>query len=207
MIQVGETIVGWLFLCQGADFYASYYIDSSTDILLVISEDDGNSWSYHNISSYVDRYDIHCDIEYDDDNDRYGFVWTQGTSDGVDFHDVGSDDSGVGLFSFFYLNRSTISFVSINGLLNNSRVDVGSRFFNWTLVDDPELVGYQLQISNDSGFTDVFVDLDDINESNYGVNYTELGGFVEFILPSEYDVVWLGPHYYRVRGRFYGTGG
>ena len=43
------------------------------------------------------------------------------------------------------------------------------------------------------------MNLTDINEPNYGVNYTEAGDYIEFILPSQYEVTFYGSHYYRVR--------
>lgn len=125
------------------------------------------------------------------------------------FHDIDSwDGSGTpGNFSFTLpfafsttgasSNPDSISFYSINGQTNNTFVVSANRYFNWSRVDGA--TRYQLQISNSSSFSTSFLSLSDINESNYGVNYTELGDYIEFILPYSYNISWYGSHYYRVR--------
>ena len=90
-------------------------------------------------------------------------------------------------------------FVSINTQGNNTIVYTGERTFNWT--KQPGAIQYHLQIANDSGFADIFVNLSDINEINYGVNYDTKGDYIEFILPDAYEISWTGHHYYRVRAR------
>jgi len=90
-----------------------------------------------------------------------------------------------------------ISITSINGETNNSILQEQNRSFNWTNISGAEY--YQLQISNSSTFDTVFLNLTNINETNYGVNYTEIGDYVEFILPDQYNISYYGYHYYRVR--------
>jgi hypothetical protein len=102
--------------------------------------------------------------------------------------------------------ETSIDFNSINDLPNQSTVYVANRWFNWTRINHTNLTGYNLQIANDSSFSDVFLDLNDINETNYGANYWQNDTHVEFILPDAYNIQWTGTHYYRVRGKFYGGG-
>jgi hypothetical protein len=92
-----------------------------------------------------------------------------------------------------------ITINSINNLSNNSITQDTLYLLNWSKADDA--VCYWLEISNDSGFTDLILTLPDINESNYGVNYTEIGTYVEFILPSVYRQSLY--QYYYVRVTYY----
>lgn len=92
---------------------------------------------------------------------------------------------------------SSITINSINGQENNSIVKERNRTFNWTKVDNT--IYYQIQIANDTLFTTPFLNLTYINETNYGVYYTENGQYVEFLLPYAYNISWYGYHYYRVR--------
>lgn len=103
----------------------------------------------------------------------------------------------VGSFLTFGVEDGTIHFVSINDQSYNSFLTTPNRYFNWTHISGA--TAYNLQISNSSAFGSTFLDLSDINEVNYGVNYTVKGRFVEFILPYEYNISWYGSHYYRVR--------
>ena len=96
-------------------------------------------------------------------------------------------------------------FQTINDKTNNSVICTPSRYFNWSKIDDVNLECYDLQIANDSDFTSVFVNLTDVNETNYGINYTEKGNYVEFILPYAYNISYYGEHHYRVRARYYGS--
>jgi len=93
------------------------------------------------------------------------------------------------------------SFNLINNMSNNSATSEQLYLFNWSVVDNASY--YNLQLANDSGFSDVFLDLSLINESNYGVNYSEAGDDVEFILPSVYRKDWYGDYYCRVRAVTY----
>jgi hypothetical protein len=88
---------------------------------------------------------------------------------------------------------------SINNLSNNSITQDTLYLLNWSKADDA--VCYWLEIANDSGFTDLILTLSNINESNYGVNYTEVGTYVEFILPSVYRQSLY--QYYYVRVTYY----
>lgn len=103
-------------------------------------------------------------------------------------------------------NSEAIEIQSINNQANNTYVTVATRTFNWTKITSPYLTGYNLQISNTTDFASPFLNLDNINATNYagGGYYTESASYVEFILPPAYNIQWEGTHYYRVRGKFYG---
>lgn len=88
-------------------------------------------------------------------------------------------------------------FLYINSGVNNSITYTPIYFFNWTKGEDVSF--YQLQIANDSGFTDIYVDIDDIDIVNYPVYYEEKGGYVEFTLPTIYRRSWHQDYYMRVR--------
>lgn len=93
-------------------------------------------------------------------------------------------------------------FQSINGQGNNTDVYNGRRYFNWTRITNATV--YELQISNNSIFTDVFLDLSNISlgcdlTSMPGGSYTEYTNYCVFYLPYMYNVSWYGSHYYRVR--------
>jgi len=89
-------------------------------------------------------------------------------------------------------------FNSINNLENTSVLSGSPYLFNWSNQSISGSDYYQLQIANDSGFSDVFLDLQ-VNESNYGVNYTEYGDYIEFTLPVVNRKSWYGAYYFRVR--------
>ena len=108
----------------------------------------------------------------------------------------------------FFITGSTCSipfFVSINGLSNSSLANDVFYLFNWSNNSISGRDYYQLQVANDTGFTDVFIDLN-VNESSYGVNYSEIGSYVEFTLPSIYRKSWYGSYYFRVRKVEYFSG-
>jgi len=159
-------------------------------------------YSYH-IGGNSDGYPDHCILplrSYNATHNYGGWAYV-----------VYCDESNAFLRGIFVYNNQTypktfpesnIVINSINDLENNSVTTIGYRYFNWTRVD--AATKYQLQISNDSLFTDVFVDLDDIYEgcpyeAMLGGSYEETGGYVEFYLPYAYNISWFGDHYYRVR--------
>ena len=89
-------------------------------------------------------------------------------------------------------------FASINDVANNSFTSIKTRSFNWSIDDDA--LCYQLQIATDSGFSNIVLNLNDINETNYAGDYDEKGNYVEF----DYNTpVAYGFKYYRVRPRYY----
>lgn len=89
-----------------------------------------------------------------------------------------------------------ISFNYINGQMNNTISYSVISSFNWTKVANTTY--YQLQVANDSAFTDVFLNLS-VNATNFPGNYTEGDDYVLFTLPEEYRKTWDGDYYFRVR--------
>lgn len=94
-------------------------------------------------------------------------------------------------------DESDLRFLSINDLTNNSITTEPITRFNWTKKYDT--IVYQLQIANDSVFTDLLVNLSDINYTNYPDNYFDKGLYIEFILPETYIQEWERDYYMRVR--------
>lgn len=92
---------------------------------------------------------------------------------------------------------SDVEFVSINGQGNNSYVSVDNRTFVWDNVTNVDR--FQLQVANSSTFASPFIDLNDINKTNYPSHYSASGDQVTFILPDAYNITYMGCHYYRVR--------
>jgi hypothetical protein len=91
----------------------------------------------------------------------------------------------------------SIEIVKINSLTNGSITLVNLYLFNWTKIENASY--YNLQIANDSTFTDVFLNLTNISITNYPGNYTESTDYVEFTLPEEYRKEWFKKYYIRVR--------
>ena len=129
---------------------------------------------------------------YEPDND----IWRDDTSNRFDLtYNLTTTSSS---------SSSNSVFQSINNQANNTvTIDVITDF-NWTKTEGASY--YQLQIANDSGFTDVFVNLTDVNVTNYPGNYTETGGYVEFTLPESYRRQWYQGYYFRIRSFSYYTG-
>ena len=90
-----------------------------------------------------------------------------------------------------------ISFTKINDGTNNSADQNVTPLINWTKMGNTS--NYQLQISNDSGFTDIVVNLSDINEENYPTRYSEDATIVSFLLPSEYALPCIQYYFYRIK--------
>jgi hypothetical protein len=151
-------------------------------------------YEYNSNNRYMDYYDtgdggyyllMETDIDHDVDEEKEHVLW---------------DYTGDGGSSF---SEEVIEFKSINNQANDTTTANQISQFNWTLINNTDY--YQLQIANDSAFTDIFVNLADINESNYGVDYTEKGNYVEFTLPVAHRKSWQGDYYFRVRAYRYAT--
>jgi len=96
----------------------------------------------------------------------------------------------------WYTEEEKPEFISIEGGLNLTTVYTSTPTFNWTLVSKASK--YQLQISNDSAFTDVVLNINDISETIYPTYYTSNTTTISFILP--YDLPYFNKIYYcRVR--------
>ena len=104
--------------------------------------------------------------------------------------------------SNFSYTPISFGFSSINGQSNNSVVQEQNRTFVW--ADISGATHYNLIISNNSTFTDIFLNLSNISEgsdleSMPGGDYSEAGGYVTFLLPYAYNITYYGYHYYKVR--------
>ena len=94
-----------------------------------------------------------------------------------------------------------IEFISIDGGGNGTAVLSSTPTFNWTVNESA--IWYQFQIANDSGFSDVVVDLTDVSEDNYPTEYDENATRVSFTLPATYQLTETNVYYCRVRAVWY----
>lgn len=94
-----------------------------------------------------------------------------------------------------------LNFMLINNLENNSIVQETNRTFEWTNMS---VTTYSIRVSNDSSFTDIFLQLDNISEgceleNMPGGDFYSNETHVVFILPYLYNITYYGYHYYQVR--------
>lgn len=89
-----------------------------------------------------------------------------------------------------------IQFISIDGGGNCTIIYDSTPTFNWTIVDNT--IQYWLQIATDSGFNSIVVDIDDINEANYPIEYDENATRVSFTLPDADSLSGYVGYYCRV---------
>jgi hypothetical protein len=104
------------------------------------------------------------------------------------------DGTGGKLFSYSIDWQGQEGFISIAGASNESTIYDRTPTFNWSAVSGAFL--YQLQVANDTAFTDLVVNLNDINATNYPSHYSESGGVVSFILPDANDLTYTNKTYY-----------
>ena len=98
--------------------------------------------------------------------------------------------------------NSSLSINSINGQSNNSYDGDNSKTVTWNKINDT--LYYNLQISNNTAFTDLTHNITDINESNYGVDYYEyISENVTYVSFNVSTSVSWGWKYYRVRAYVY----
>ena len=91
-----------------------------------------------------------------------------------------------------------MQFISIDGGTNGTTVYSSTPTFNWTIISGA--VMYNLQIANDSAFTDLVVNLSDINEYDYPSEYDSNETRVSFTLPVANSLQIIDKTYYcRVR--------
>jgi len=181
--------------------YVSYmenHIDSHTISLWVngdhhwLDEPDSRFSTPDNPSNDCDCYFINvASIELSDsESHSYLFTFTEGSttlSIGDYRHDINSWDSSgnpgnVSVTLDFAVSNvaseddesgsnENLNFIDICGEVNDSYLADDTRWFNAS--KDDTAIFYNFQIANDSSFSDVFCNIDDINESNYGVFYSE----------------------------------
>ena len=96
---------------------------------------------------------------------------------------------------------TNFNFLDICGEENNSLLVYDTRWFNASKIS--ETIYYEFQIATDSDFINVFCDINDINETNYGVSYSENSThffFRDTNTVSSYGGGY-GSQYYRYRSR------
>lgn len=91
----------------------------------------------------------------------------------------------------------TPQFISINGSTNGTVVTTSNPVFNWTSVYSA--TRYWLQIANDSAFSDIVVNISDINDFNYPDDYSENETRISFTLPVFYSLSEYKTYYCRVK--------
>jgi hypothetical protein len=175
--------------------------DSDGDIVVTTTNDNtvawfenlngiGTNWMRHDLNTSL-THAVYC---------RTGVFKENG---GIDIFACGKDAYTLLWFESNLTEEpptGDISFYSINGQTNDTVVYSVIKDFKWTKMRDT--VYYQLQIANDSNFTDVFVDIN-VNETLYPDEYNEVGAYVEFELPEVYRRSWRQYYYFRVRNRYY----
>jgi hypothetical protein len=87
-----------------------------------------------------------------------------------------------------------IHFISIDSGLNGTNVTSATPTFIWNISHGANT--YHLQISNDTAFTDVVINLNDISEFKYPSEYSTDGTNVTFTLPSSDSLPYFNKLYY-----------
>jgi len=123
-------------------------------------------------------------------------------NEGVDVNGVTTIQFDILNGSYYTLQGKTVQWKYINNDVNNSNTTLKTRSFDFIKVNNS--LYYNIEISNISSFTSIYINITDINETNYGVNYYEYttgeGTYVHYNYTS--DVDW-GYKYYRVRAYRY----
>jgi len=94
-------------------------------------------------------------------------------------------------------------FIAIEGGVNMTNIYTSTPTFNWTVVTNTSR--YWLQVSNDSAFTDVVLNITDISEAVYPTYYSENDTTVSFILPSTNELDIMNKIYYCRVCAYYGS--
>ena len=106
-------------------------------------------------------------------------------------------------YNWYTESESGPTFISINGGLNLTTVYDSTPRFNWTLISNTSQ--YHLQVSNDSAFTDLVINLTNISYVMFPSHYISNSTTVSFTLPSYYDLPYFNKVYYcRVRAYIQG---
>jgi hypothetical protein len=90
-----------------------------------------------------------------------------------------------------------IEFLDINGGGNGTVLFDSTPTFNWSVISRTAM--YHLQVANDSAFTDLVINLTNINYINYPSNYIENSSVVSFTLPIEYELPNYKRYYCKIR--------
>ena len=181
----------WFFI-DGQDYTETYHSNNDTTTIQ---------------ANYNQTIYIYPEDDWDLDN----VIFTCQTNDTVMTFDQGVDVNGLTTIQFDALNGSyytisgqTTGFRYINNGVNNSNTTLKTRSFDFRKVENA--LYYNIEISNASSFPAgaYYINISDINNSNYGVNYYEYVSngvtYVHFNYTS--NVEW-GYKYYRVRAYRY----
>ena len=99
-----------------------------------------------------------------------------------------------------WYENTTTQFISIGYQTSNIYVDSNNLIFNWSVVYAS--VQYNLQIANDSDFTDVVINITNINEYEYSTYYDQNITRVSFEIPPSYSLPAFKEYYCRVRALY-----
>jgi len=99
--------------------------------------------------------------------------------------------------SYTFTTEDNIQFVDINGGSNGTSIYDSTPVFNWSRMNGA--AKYHLQVANDSGFTQLVVNLTDINEGNYPTYFSQNTTTVSFELPTGNALPEYKKYYCRVR--------
>lgn len=113
------------------------------------------------------------------------------------------DDNGYpqGEYSFWIdydmeEDNDTSQIVSFNTGSNGSFFHTGTPSIEWTL--EANAVAYRLQASTNPDFTNIVIDIKDINEYKYPSHYSSNSTHATFILPSEYRISNPNSYYWKL---------
>lgn len=87
-------------------------------------------------------------------------------------------------------------FIDINDGVNGTNIYYNNPTFNWTAVSNASQ--YNLQIANDSGFTDMVVNITNINQFTFPSNCVISATEVTFALPDAYALTDYKTYYCRI---------
>ena len=103
------------------------------------------------------------------------------------------------IFSLFIFSTSiqlSADFIDINDGVNGTNIYYNTPTFNWTVVSNASQ--YNLQIANDSGFTDMVVNITNINQFTFPSNCAISATEIRFTLPDAYALTDYKTYYCRV---------
>jgi hypothetical protein len=181
------SVYMWKFI--NGDFYDSTY-HSSNDTYVV-------NCSY-NMTIYIDKkpawgwgdISVHCTTNDTD------ISFVQGYNDVIQF--AGLNGSSYEINADYTPAQGTPPIITkLNNKLNNTASVTNETTLIW-IVDD-EALYYQIQVANDTSFTNPFINFTDVNESNYPAEYSQNATHVTFQFPDGYEIDFKATHCYRVR--------
>jgi hypothetical protein len=88
--------------------------------------------------------------------------------------------------------------ISIDNQVNQSYIFTPTPTIKWTTT--PNSSHYNLQIANDSSFSDIVSNITNINQYTYPSHYSSNETTISFILPNEHKLTIYKSYYIKVRG-------